>query len=159
MTKQATKTPIRRVLHERSSLHAAVRDGMDAIERPHRDCFEASIRSAFADSLELDEALRVGHERENRWDYLLGHSPSDEVIAVEPHSAKQDEITTVIRKRKAALAQLADHLRAGARVSKWLWVASGKVQFAKTEKAGSCSIRTASSSWARGYWPSTCPPR
>lgn len=108
---------------------------MDAVKKPHRDYFDGAIRSAFADSLELDEAVRSKHEQDNRWDYLLGHSPSDEVIAVEPHSAKQDEITTVIRKRKAALEHLAEHLRDGARISRWLWVASGRVQFAKTEKA------------------------
>ena len=134
MSMRVARTPIRRVLHERSMLHASVRDGMDAVKQPHRDCFEAAIRSAFADSLELDEALRVGREREHRWDYLVGHEASGEVIAIEPHSAKQDEISTVIRKRRAALEQLADHLRDGARISKWLWVASGKVQFANTEK-------------------------
>jgi hypothetical protein len=57
------------------------------------------------------------------------------VIAVEPHSAKQDEISTVICKRKAAIEQLKGHLLDGARISKWLWVASGKVHFASTEKA------------------------
>ncbi len=108
---------------------------MEAVSRSHRAYFDEAIRPTFADSLELDEAVRVGRERENRWDYLMGHSPSGEVIAVEPHSAKQDEITTVIRKRAAALEHLAEHLREGARVSKWLWVASGRVHFAATEKA------------------------
>ena len=65
---------------------------------------------------------------------MLGHEPSGELVAVEPHSAKQDEITTVIKKRSAAREQLKDHLREGARVTKWLWVASGKVHFADTEK-------------------------
>jgi hypothetical protein len=65
---------------------------------------------------------------------LLGHAPSAEVVAVEPHSAKQDEVTTVIRKKRAALDQLKDHLRDGARMAKWLWVTSGKVHFADTEK-------------------------
>jgi hypothetical protein len=123
------------MLRERSSLHPSVKDGMDAVSKSHRACFDEAIRSTFADSLELDEALRAGRDRENRWDYLMGHSPSGEVIAVEPHSAKQDEITTVIRKRRAALEQLAEHLRDGARISKWLWVAPGKVHFAETEKA------------------------
>jgi hypothetical protein len=135
VSKKLAKTPLRRMLRERSPLQASVRDGMDAVEKSHRDYFDPSIRPTFADSLELDEALRAGREQENRWDYLLGHSPSGEAIAIEPHSAKQDQVTTVIRKRRAALAQLAEHLRDGARISRWLWVASGKVQFAKTEKA------------------------
>lgn len=101
----------------------------------HRQYFDEEIRTDVADSLELDEALREGREQENRWDYLLGHLPSGEIVAVEPHSAKQDEITTVIKKRTAAREQLKEHLRDGVRVAKWLWVASGKVHFADTEKA------------------------
>lgn len=134
MSKRA-ETPLRRLLREGSQLQGSVKKGMDAVRRLDRERFDAAIRSAFADSLELDEAVRQGHDQENRWDYLLGHASSGEVIAVEPHSAKQDQITTVIRKRRAAIVQLAKHLRPGARISRWLWVASGKVHFAETEKA------------------------
>lgn len=134
MTKAAKKTPVRVALLLDSSLRPLVVDGLSAVKVAHRDYFEVAIRSAFADSLDLDEALQQGHEQENRWDYLLGHSPSGGVIAVEPHSAKQDEITTVIRKRAAAREQLKGHLRDGVLIVKWLWVASGKVHFADTEK-------------------------
>jgi hypothetical protein len=112
-----------------------VQDGLGAVKAPHRDGLDLAVRASFGDSLDLDEALRPGHDQENRWDYLLGHAPSGQVIAVEPHSAKQDEISTVIRKRQAAEVQLREHLADGARVSRWLWVASGKVHFAATEKA------------------------
>ena len=134
MTKAGAKTPVRVALLLDSSLRPLVVDGLGAISPAHRDYFEAAIRPAFADSLDLDEALKQGHEQENRWDYLLGHSPSGEVVAVEPHSAKHDEITTVIKKRSAAREQLKGHLRDGVRIVKWLWVASGKVHFADTEK-------------------------
>lgn len=93
------------------------------------------IRGEFDDSLDLDQALQPGHPRENRWDYLLGRVTGREVIALEPHSAKQDEVSTIIRKKKAALAQLAGHWKQGKGVGRWIWVASGKVQFADTEKA------------------------
>lgn len=135
MTKAGTKTPVRFALVVDSSLRPLVVDGLNAVKASHRDYFEAAIRPAFADSLDLDEALKYGHEQENRWDYLLGHSPSGDVVAVEPHSAKHDEVTTVIRKRSAAREQLKGHLRDGIRIVKWLWVASGKVHFADTEKA------------------------
>jgi hypothetical protein len=65
---------------------------------------------------------------------LIGKTPSGDVVAVEPDSAKQDEITTVIKKRSAAREQRKGHLRDGIRIVKWLWVASGKVHFAGTEK-------------------------
>ena len=135
MKKISRKTPVRKALVENSALLPLVCDGMDAVETAHRNYFDTAIRSAFADSLELDEAVRKGREQENRWDYLLGHDPSGELVAVEPHSAKQDEITTVIKKRTAALQQLKEHFRDDVQVKRWLWVSSGKVQFADTEKA------------------------
>ena len=132
--KAAAKTPVRVALVVDSPLQASVVDGLGAVKAAHRDYFEVAIRPAFADSLDLDDALKPGHEQENRWDYLLGHSSSGGVVAVEPHSAKQDEISTVIKKRSAAKDQLNGHMRDGVRIVKWLWVASGKVHFADTEK-------------------------
>jgi hypothetical protein len=108
---------------------------LNAVKTAHRDYFDETIRPAFEDSLDLDEAMRPGREREYRWDYLMSHEPSDEVVAVEPHSAKQDEISTVIKKRSAAREHLRSHLRDGATILRWLWVASGRVHFADTEKA------------------------
>ncbi len=129
-----SRNPIRRALRDDSYLQTEVKDGFAAVKASHRDHFEESVRSTFVDSLDADEALREGHEQENRWDYLLGHQASQQLIAVEPHSAKQDEVSTIIRKRTAALEQLKAHLRDDAKVAKWLWVASGKVHFAETEK-------------------------
>lgn len=127
-------TPVRRSLKKESTLLPLVLDGLSAVENAHRAYFDNGIRKDFADSIDIDKAIKAGHEGENRWDYLLGHAPSNKVIAVEPHSAKQDEITTVINKRKAAQQQLSSHLKEGSKVEKWLWVASGKVHFANTEK-------------------------
>lgn len=128
-------SPIRKALKVDSALLPLVVDGLGAVEAAHKKYFEDSIRNAFADSIDLDKAMLQGHEQENRWDYLLGHNLSEAVIAVEPHSAKQDEITTVINKRRAAQEHLKDHFKDGVKIHKWLWVASGKVHFANTEKA------------------------
>jgi len=92
------------------------------------------VRAAFGDSLALDDAMLAGHEQENRWDYLLGHTSSGAVVGLEPHSAKQDQVSTVVNKRKAAKDQLQDHLRPGQTVSRWYWVASGDVFFADTDR-------------------------
>lgn len=136
MKKGATrKTPVRVALRQHSALQSSVVDGLGAVEGGHRDYFDVAIRSSFGDSLDLDKAMAPGREQENRWDYLVGHSPSGKVVAVEPHSAKQEEITTVIKKRVAAREQIKEHLRDGVQIEKWLWVASGNVQFANTEKA------------------------
>lgn len=109
-------------------------DGLGAVEDGHRELFEASTRASFDDSLNFDEAMRAGREQENRWDYLLGHAFSRQVVAVEPHSAKQDEISTVVKKLAAAKEHARPHLKDGIKISRWLWVASGSVQFANTEK-------------------------
>lgn len=134
MKQAAAKTPVRSALQKDSSLLPSVKDGIGAVESSHHTYFDASIRTTFADSLDIDQALRAGREQENRWDYLLGHAPSGQVVAVEPHSAKDDETERVIKKRSAAREQLRTHLRDGAMISRWLWVASGKVCFAATEK-------------------------
>jgi hypothetical protein len=133
--KKSKKTPVRQALKDGSSLQKQVKGSIGAVKRSHRAMLADDVKGSFGDSLDLDAALQKKHPGENRWDYLLGHNPSEQVVAVDPHSAKQDQITTVINKRRASKEQLIGHLKQGARVSKWLWVASGKVCFADTEKA------------------------
>lgn len=128
-------TPIREALQTDSALQQSVQDGIGAMKSSHHDCLAQEVRSAFADSLDLDAAMQEAHAEENRWDYVLGHTASTKLVGVEPHSAKQDQVATVIKKREAAKRQLADHLKPGKRVSRWLWVASGTVHFADTETA------------------------
>jgi hypothetical protein len=130
----AGKTPVRSALVETSELLAAVVDGLGAVEAGHRDLFDHAIRTEFADSLDLDRATKPGREEQNRWDYLLGHGPSGEVVAVEPHSAKDGHVSTVVNKLAAARNHLKGHLRDGVKIRKWIWVSAGKVHFANTEK-------------------------
>lgn len=129
------KTPIRRALVPGSRLHDLVKDGVQALEQSYRMFLSEGIRASFDDSLDLDKALQSGHEQENRWDYLLGHQPSGQVLGLEPHTANNHEIAVVIKKRKAAIDQLRDHLKPGTHVARWFWVASGKTDFLPFEKA------------------------
>lgn len=129
------RTPIRHALRDNSTLHRIIEDGIGAVIGSHRNYLALTIRGAFGDSLNLDAAFRRARPNENRWDYLLGHTASKLVVGIEPHSAKDDEITTVINKRSAAMRQLAGHFKHGAKVSKWIWVASRTVRFADTEIA------------------------
>ena len=128
-------TPIRASLDPESSLLPHVRDGIGAVSDGDRSYIDQAIRGEFADSLETDENLRVGREQENRWDYLLGHGASRAIVAFEPHSATNKEVSAVIGKRAKALEQLRPHLAEGAYVRDWFWVASGKVDFVPMEKA------------------------
>ena len=129
------KTPVRAALRVDSLLQRAVQDGLGAVISAHHGYFDDAVRSSFADSLDLDNALKKGREQENRWDYLLGYQPTGQVVGVEPHSAENGEVTTVIKKLEAARRQLQEHLCDGRGVSKWLWVASGRVRFVPIEKA------------------------
>jgi hypothetical protein len=132
---QSLNTPIREALRRESALQSSVKDGLNAVKTSHRLYFDESVRASFADSLDSDESLRDGREQEHRWDYLLGHTPTKKVIGVEPHSAENSEVSVVISKLEAARRQLRDHLRDGVVISKWIWVASGQVQFAPMERA------------------------
>lgn len=131
---QNPKTPIRAALHKESALKSIVKDGLGALKSSHRSYFEDTARVVFADSLDIDEGLRENREQENRWDYLLGHKTTKAIIAVEPHSADNSEIRTIIRKREAAIRQLEGHLLKKVRISKWIWVASGTVRFLPLDK-------------------------
>ena len=111
MRRNRLSSPIRSILKETSPLAGKIVAGIGAVESSHHEHLDASVRSTFADSLDLDEALREDHPDENRWDYLLGLEETSAVIALEPHSAKEDQVSAVIRKQAAAKQQLARHLR------------------------------------------------
>lgn len=104
-------TPVREALVAQSALAVDVQDGLGAVKDKDKPFIDASIRTQFADSLDTDEAFRVGHDQESRWDYLLGHERG--LVAVEPHSAKTDEVDVVVNKKKALQQQLHGHLKDG----------------------------------------------
>jgi hypothetical protein len=134
MTATSRITPVREALLVQSALAVHVQDGLGAVKDKDKKFIDASIRSQFADSLNTDEAFRAGHDQEPRWDYLLGHASGREkgqLIAIEPHSAKTDEVNAVIKKKSALRHQLQGHLKDGHPICKWLWVASGRNGFPK----------------------------
>ena len=125
--------PVSRAL-EGSSLAAAIRSGIQAIPSEKRQYIEESLRPGFSDSLDLDEATRAQYPEDARWDYLLGHTDSAHVVALEAHSAQTSQVSLVIRKRAASRRHLQDHLADGHQVAAWYWVASGRVDFVPHEK-------------------------
>jgi hypothetical protein len=130
-------TPVRQSLNNDSLLRPLVQDGLAAVQKTDHAYFDVAIRADVADSLDLDEATRLDHDQENRWDYLIGISSSGAVVAVEPHSAREDQIETVIKKRDAARNALHHHMTSVTHIKEWFWVAAGngKMHFADTEKA------------------------
>lgn len=125
--------PVTRAL-KGSSLADAIQPGSQAIPSADRRYIGESLRRTFLDSLNLDEATRQQHPGDARWDYLLGHDGSSQVIALEAHSANTSNVVEVVRKRVASREHLQRHLQDGETVAAWYWVASGRVDFAPHDK-------------------------
>ena len=125
--------PVYRAL-KGSYLAAAIQGGTQAIPGDKRKHIEESVRPEFLDSLDLDAATRERHPNDARWDYLLGHAPSSQVVALETHSAETSQVSRVIQKRAASRAHLQNQLTTGHNVAAWYWVASGRVDFVPHEK-------------------------
>jgi hypothetical protein len=125
--------PVSRAL-KGSYLAAEIRGGIQAVPNDKRKHIAEPVRPDFQDSLDLDEASRSRHPNDARWDYLLGHAPSAQVVAIETHSAETSEVSRVIQKRTASLGHLRDQLGAGHHVAAWYWAASGRVDFVPHEK-------------------------
>jgi hypothetical protein len=125
--------PVSRAL-EGSYLASAIQGGIQAIPSDKRKHISESLRTDFLDSLDLDEASRTRHPTDARWDYLLGHAPSSQVVAIETHSAETSEVSRVIQKRTASLGHLRDQLGDGHNVAAWYWAASGRIDFVPHEK-------------------------
>lgn len=128
-------TPILAILVAKSGLRGEVVEGLGAVSKKDHKLIEDDLRRDFADSIDFDAATKEGREQEHRWDYLLGHSDTGKVVGLEPHSAANKEISVVIDKRKNSIHVLMGHLKEGARIADWFWVASGEVDFVPHEKA------------------------
>ena len=118
-----------------SSLRGGVRKGLGALPGRDRTLIASTERPRVGDSLDLDEATRVQFPQANRWDYLLSVPAASQIVAVEPHPARDSEISVVIAKKRHAVVYLRDHLPATHRVAKWFWVSRGTVGFGKMERA------------------------
>jgi hypothetical protein len=146
--------PVGRAL-ARSALRHAIEPGMQAVRSVDAPCIATPLRSAFKDSLDLDTATRQAHKDDHRWDYLLGHTATGHVVALEVHPAETSEVTRVIAKRDASQKHMNLHLEPGAHIAAWYWAASAAPRSSRSRRTnGDCRSRTSSSS-AAGSKPST----
>ncbi len=127
-------TPIRVALRSASDLHREVQVGL-ALGSDGSGALHDGVREAFADSLNLEAAMKPAHPSDSQWDYVLGHAESGALVALEVHPATGAEVDKVIDKKRCAQRQLAPHLSPGKKVERWLWAASGKADFVPLDRA------------------------
>lgn len=121
-----------RALKKESVLQSGIQRGAGAIARKHQAMIAEDQRTRIQDSIDLDEATRLGREQENRWDYIVSIADPDKLVGIEPHTAADKEISVMVKKRANAIALLREELRPGINVASWHWVTSN-VAFSKTE--------------------------
>jgi hypothetical protein len=122
-------------LRAESPLRQQVVPGVDALKKKDRQLLAEAARQTIVESLDLDTAMATTHPDSHRWDYLVAVSPSKApLVAVEPHSARESEVSVVVQKKRNTEKFLRGHLNQTSNVSRWVWVASGRVDFLKTEK-------------------------
>jgi len=105
-----------------------------ALKAKDRQLVEATERKNIQDSIDLDEASRVDHPQENRWDYIVSVPRYSRLVGIEPHPARDGEVKVVIAKRKFAMTLLRHHLPPRHRVGRWLWASHGRVGFSRMER-------------------------
>ena len=131
----ARKTRLRKALNQLSPLRALVQDGLGAFEKSHVSLIAEDQRRRIGDSLDLDAASKHEHPEANRWDYIVSIPDKQEFVGIEPHSAKDSEVSVIIRKKQHATNYLRNHLQDGYGITKWFWVTGGAVRFSRMEPA------------------------
>ena len=118
-----------------STLRPAVEEGMGACLARDRGLIAVGERVRIGDSLDLDGALRAAFPNANRWDYIFSVSDAGKLVGLEPHRARDSEVSVVIAKKRHAAEQMRTHLQERHRVSEWLWVSHGRTSFSRMERA------------------------
>lgn len=131
----AGSNSLKKSLKENSPLVDLVELGLGAFLNVDTKLVAESQRPRVGDSLNLDAATKEELPQENRWDYILSIPDIKKIVGIEPHSAKDNQVSVVVKKRKNAVEYLRGHLQDGIRVSTWYWVCHGRVSFSKTERA------------------------
>ena len=129
------KTNLKQAVKPESPLRELVQSGMGAFAKVDVKLLAEDQRKLIGDSLDLDTAARDEHPQANRWDYIISIPDLHELAGIEPHSAKDSEISVIISKKNHATQYLRNHLKNGYRVRRWFWVSHGSVGFSKMDRA------------------------
>ncbi len=126
---------LKTALRSASPLQRYVRDGAAAIAKADLRLVAEGERARIGDSLNLDAASRDELPQLHRWDYIVSVPDLAQLVGLEPHAAKDSEVSVVIAKKQQAAVYLRSHLEDGRRVTRWFWVTSGPVGFSRMDRA------------------------
>jgi hypothetical protein len=118
-----------------SVLRAAVVSEAGALEREHQALIDRPALVQIRDSVNFDSALRHLYPEDHRWDYFVSVAGQEIIVGIEPHSASDSEVSTVLKKKQHAWSVITDQCLPGTTVSRWFWIASTKVRFSRNERA------------------------
>lgn len=118
-----------------STLRPLLKAGLGALLAVDRPLIGPAEGRRVSDSVDLDAAMRPALPNANRWDYLLGLLDTAGIVAVEPHTATDGEVSVLIAKKREALAFLRMHLNPGRFVDRWIWITHGRVGFSRMDRA------------------------
>jgi hypothetical protein len=115
-------------------LEGAWRGGLQAMPGADKQHVDAEDARRLTGSANVDAALAQSHPNDPRWDYAVGHSPTNRrgevVYWIEIHPASSREINVVLGKLtwlKSWMKESAPRLQAMEKV--FVWVSSGKTSF------------------------------
>lgn len=126
---------IRDALLPNSPLQGLLAQGLGALLNIDRPLIAQAQRDRVGDSLDLDAASRAEHPSDHRWDYILSVPDAMKLVGVEPHRARDSEISVVISKKRNAEVYLRTHLAPRYQVSRWFWVSHSNDGFSRMERA------------------------
>src|SRR5262245_1543292 len=109
----ARETRLKKALRESSPLRELVQDGMGAFLSADIKLVAENQRDQIGDSLDLDAASQSEDPQANRWDYIVSVPDLKIFVGIEPHTAKDSEVSVVIAKKKHASAYLRNHFKNG----------------------------------------------
>lgn len=125
---------LKNALAKSDPLQAGVRTRLRALTSSDRQLILSSQHKRVGDSLDLDKAGRADHPNKNRWDYLLSVPDASQIVGLEPHSARDSEVSVVIAKKNWAMGYLVSRLPMH-KVARWFWVTHGNVGFSRMDKS------------------------
>jgi len=126
---------LKTALHTDSTLQRDLKSGIGALSQVDARLIAESERTKVGDSVDLDSSMKREFPDANRWDYIISLPTQSKIVGLEPHTARDSEISVVIAKKKHALQYLRSHFRDGYHVAKWFWISHGSVSFSKMDRA------------------------